>query len=126
MLPYSQQHPAGLQEHGHMTPHIKNKVATLEAGAQWGHLYAEFIYGGHDGYMSNGGRCPGVGVSSFILGGGLSLFTRSFGMDCDTLKEATIVTAAGDAVAVLESEDPNPEKGQLVWAPAVLAKPILA
>ncbi|KAM5364503.1 hypothetical protein ACJZ2D_011494 [Fusarium nematophilum] len=69
-----------------------------------------------DGYVVNGGRCPTVGVSGFMLGGGLSPFTRSFGMGCDTVKEFSIVTADGDEVTVSERDDPKSDKGKLFWA----------
>ncbi|KAE8147148.1 hypothetical protein BDV25DRAFT_169381 [Aspergillus avenaceus] len=91
-------------------------IVTMEGGAKWGHAYKELINGHHDGYIINGGRCPSVGVSGFILGGGLSPFTRSFGMGCDTLKEATIVTADGTLVTVSDEDDPTSDKGRLFWA----------
>ncbi|PKX93529.1 FAD-binding domain-containing protein [Aspergillus novofumigatus IBT 16806] len=70
----------------------------------------------YDGAIINGGRCPTVGVSGFTLGGGLGPFTRRFGMGCDTLKEATIVTADGKLVTVRDSDDPKSDKGRLFWA----------
>ncbi|KAI5868237.1 hypothetical protein GGS23DRAFT_19299 [Durotheca rogersii] len=92
------------------------KIVTMDAGCQWGHVYGTLINGGHDGFIINGGRCPTVGVSGFILGGGLSPFTRSFGMGCDTLAEATMVTADGDLVTVGETDDPRSKEGRLFWA----------
>jgi hypothetical protein len=92
------------------------EFATLEGGARWGHVYKELVNGRHDGYIINGGRCPTVGVSGFILGGGLSPFTRSFGMGCDTLVEATIVTANGEMVRVKDSDRKDSKKGKLFWA----------
>ncbi|KAL7934346.1 FAD-binding domain-containing protein [Trichoderma chlorosporum] len=95
---------------------IKSKIVTMDAGCQWGHVYQTLINGGHEGYIINGGRCPTVGVSGFILGGGLGPFTRSFGMGCDTLKEATVVTATGDVVTVKDTDDPKSKEGELFWA----------
>ncbi|KAK3936973.1 hypothetical protein QBC46DRAFT_393854 [Diplogelasinospora grovesii] len=92
------------------------KMVTVQGGAQWGHAYKELVNGKHDGYIINGGRCPTVGVSGFLLGGGLSPFTRSFGMGCDTVKEATIVTADGRIVTVSDSDPPTSDKGRLFWA----------
>jgi FAD/FMN-containing dehydrogenase len=91
-------------------------LVTMQGGAQWGHAYRMLVNGRHDGYIINGGRCPTVGVSGFILGGGLSPFTRSFGMGCDTLKEATIVTADGNVVTVKDTDDRRSNKGRLFWA----------
>lgn len=91
-------------------------IITLQGGALWGHAYKTLVNGRHDGYIINGGRCPTVGVSGFTLGGGLGPFTRSFGMGCDTLKEATIVTADQDIVTVRDTDDPKSDKGKLFWA----------
>ena len=93
-----------------------SRTVTFDAGCQWGRVYQTLINGGHDGFIINGGRCPTVGVSGFILGGGLGPFTRSFGMGSDTLMEATIVTASGELVTMKETDDPKSEKGQLFWA----------
>ncbi|RVD82642.1 uncharacterized protein DFL_007060 [Arthrobotrys flagrans] len=101
-------------------------VMTMQGGAQWGHAYKHLINGKHDGMIVNGGRCPTVGVGGFILGGGLAPFGRSFGLGCDTLIEATIVTADGDIVTVSrkdlelnDEEKKDPEKVKrrdLFWA----------
>lgn len=95
---------------------MKAKVVTIDAGCQWGHVYQTLINGGYNGYIINGGRCPTVGVSGFILGGGLSPFTRSFGMGSDNLMEATLVTANGELVTVKETDDPKSNEGRLFWA----------
>ncbi|KAI9642899.1 hypothetical protein NHQ30_008633 [Ciborinia camelliae] len=95
---------------------IKTRTVTLDGGAQWAHAYKKLINGRYDRYMINGGRCPSVGVSGFILGGGLGPFTRSLGMGCDALKEATIVTADGKLVTVKDSDDPLSANGRLFWA----------
>lgn len=94
----------------------RKKTVTLSGGALWGHAYKELVYGRHDGFIINGGRCPSVGVSGFTLGGGLGPFTRSFGMGIDSLLEATIVTADGKVVTVGEKDDPKSKNGELFWA----------
>lgn len=91
------------------------KTATIKGGALWFHVYKKLISERLDGLVVNGGRCPSVGVSGFILGGGLAPFTRSFGMGCDTVKEFSIVTAAGDEVTVTRN-DSDPNKRALFWA----------
>ena len=85
-------------------------------GARWGHAYKALVDGDQNGWFINGARCPTVGVSGFVLGGGLSPFTRSFGMGCDTLLEATIVTADGERVTVTSKDDRKEDKGKLFWA----------
>ncbi|KAH6603674.1 fad-binding domain-containing [Trichoderma cornu-damae] len=94
----------------------KSELISLQGGALWGNAYKELVNQKINRYVINGGRCPTVGVSGFILGGGLSPFTRSFGMGCDTLKEITIVTANGEKVTVKDSDDAKSDKGRLFWA----------
>jgi FAD/FMN-containing dehydrogenase len=94
----------------------KSGTVTVQGGALWFHVYKKLVSEHIDGLVANGGRCPTVGVSGFMLGGGLSPFTRSFGMGCDTLKEITIVTAEGDEMTVSASDKPDSEKGKLFWA----------
>ncbi|RYP90314.1 hypothetical protein DL770_003537 [Monosporascus sp. CRB-9-2] len=89
---------------------------TLQGGARWSHAHKALVDEGQNDWVINGGRCPMVGVSGFVLGGGLSPFTRSFGMGCDTLLEATIVTADGRKVTVTSKDDRNKDKGKLFWA----------
>ncbi|KAJ4362592.1 hypothetical protein N0V85_009355 [Neurospora sp. IMI 360204] len=95
---------------------VENDLITLQGGALWGHAYKAVVNGRHNGIIINGGRCPTVGVGGFLLGGGLGPFTRSFGMGCDTLKEATLVTADGSIVTVSDADEPHSDKGQLFWA----------
>ncbi|KAL7947018.1 hypothetical protein V8C42DRAFT_319419 [Trichoderma barbatum] len=95
---------------------INSELVTLQGGALWGNAYKELVNQKINKYVVNGGRCPTVGVSGFILGGGLSPFTRSFGMGCDTLHEITIVTADGEKVTLKQSDDPKSDKGRLFWA----------
>ncbi|KAJ2900633.1 uncharacterized protein MKZ38_002292 [Zalerion maritima] len=94
----------------------KAMTVDVDAGCQWGHVYGTLINGRHNGLIINGGRCPTVGVSGFMLGGGLGPFTRSFGMGCDTMMEATVVTADGQLVTVGEKNDPKSKEGRLFWA----------
>ncbi|KAL2686875.1 hypothetical protein Neosp_004417 [[Neocosmospora] mangrovei] len=105
-----------LREMNKVTLDMNSMTVTMDAGCQWGHVYEKLVSGRHDGYIINGGRCPTVGVSGFILGGGLSPFTRSFGMGCDTLMEATVVTAKGDSVTVKNTDDKMSDNGRLFWA----------
>ncbi|KAI9925123.1 hypothetical protein ASPWEDRAFT_45261 [Aspergillus wentii DTO 134E9] len=94
----------------------ESMTATIEGGAVWAHAYRQLVNNHMDGYVINGGRCPSVGVSGFILGGGLSPFTRTFGMGCDGLKEATIVLADGRLITVGENDDATTNEGKLFWA----------
>ena len=57
------------------------------------------------------GECMPVGMSGFALGGGFGLLSRSVGLGCDNIVEATMVTAHGLVVTASARENP-----ELWWA----------
>ncbi|GAA3463430.1 FAD-binding protein [Saccharothrix longispora] len=57
------------------------------------------------------GRCPTVGLAGVTLGGGMSAFTRAWGLACDHLTSVGIVTADGRLRRVDAENDPD-----LFWA----------
>ena len=97
---------------------MRSKTVTMDSGCQWGDVYKLLVNHRRNGngFIINGGRCPTVGVSGYILGGGLGPFTRSFGMGSDSLMEATVVTAGGEEVTVNENHPRDSKEGMLFWA----------
>ena len=57
------------------------------------------------------GRCPTIGLAGVTLGGGLSAFTRAWGLACDHLVSVEIVTADGRLRRVDAQREPD-----LFWA----------
>ncbi|MEU6146538.1 FAD-binding oxidoreductase [Streptomyces sp. NPDC047081] len=44
------------------------------------------------------GSCPTVGVSGLVLGGGHGVVSRAYGLTCDSLTRATLITADGKEI----------------------------
>ncbi|MGW0555468.1 FAD-binding oxidoreductase [Streptomyces sp. NPDC002926] len=57
------------------------------------------------------GSCPSVGVSGLTLGGGHGVTSRAYGLTCDSLTAATIVTADGKQLTASATENKD-----LFWA----------
>ncbi|KAH7333688.1 hypothetical protein B0J17DRAFT_676485, partial [Rhizoctonia solani] len=102
--------PDGIKVDLQSTP----KTVTIPAGCVWEDVHKYFRDNGHN-EMVIGGRCTSVGVSGFTLGGGVSPFSRRYGLGVDTILKAKVVTASGECVEV-SREDTDPKKKDLFWA----------
>src|SRR3954465_2450574 len=83
------------------------RLASAGAGVTWGELDAATQ---QYGLATPGGVFSRTGIAGLTLGGGYGWLSATYGLSCDNLIEAEVVTADGRVVIV--SEDENSE---LLW-----------
>ncbi len=89
---------------------IDREACRARAGG--GVLWGEFDAATQNvGLATTGGLIPTTGIAGFTLGGGLGHLMRSYGLACDNLLSAGVVTAAGERVRAGVNENPD-----LFWA----------
>lgn len=83
------------------------RVAIVEPGARWADFdAATATYG----LASTGGLISTTGVAGLTLGGGIGWLQRKYGLACDNLLAAELLTAGGETVHVSSEERPD-----LLW-----------
>ena len=86
----------------------KKRTARAEGGATWG----DFNTAAHvHGLATTGGIISTTGVAGLTLGGGIGYLARGFGLSCDNLLSAEVVTADGRQLTASENEHAD-----LFWA----------
>lgn len=79
----------------------ESKTARVGPGATWGQIDHETQA---FGLAVPGGQDPNIGVAGLTLGGGVGWLSRKYGLTCDNLLSADVVTADGEIVHASESE----------------------
>lgn len=83
-------------------------TAVIGAGAKLIDVYSGLAA---HGVTVPAGSCPTVGVSGLTLGGGHGILSRAYGLTCDSLIGAALVTADGKSVDCDATHNPD-----LFWA----------
>ncbi|MEU4192226.1 FAD-binding oxidoreductase [Kribbella sp. NPDC026611] len=83
-------------------------VLTVGAGAR---LYDVHAFLDKYGRALPTGTCPTVGIAGLVLGGGMGVHTRAFGLSCDRVLSIGIITADGKPHNVSATVEPD-----LFWA----------
>lgn len=86
------------------------KTAELGAGCRLGDVYKEL--GATRGLVLPAGSCPPVAISGLVHGGGHGYYARKWGLTCDHLIGAEVVTTDGTIRAVSDGG----EDADLFWA----------
>ncbi len=84
------------------------RTARAEGGVTWGELDRETQA---FGLATNGGIVSTTGIAGFTLGGGIGYLNRKYGLTCDNLLSADVVTADGQLLMASASENDD-----LFWA----------
>ena len=84
------------------------KTVRAQGGTKWGALDHETQA---FGLATPGGTDPDTGIAGLTLGGGIGWLSGSYGLSCDNLISADVVTAAGRSLTA--SADENSD---LLWA----------
>ncbi len=85
-----------------------NRTARVQPGVRWAELDAATQ---EHGLATTGGTNSDTGVAGLTLGGGLGWLAGKYGLACDNLMEAEVVTANGTVVRTNAQEHPD-----LFWA----------
>jgi FAD/FMN-containing dehydrogenase len=84
------------------------RIAQVQPGANWGDLdQATQLFG----LATPGGEVSMTGIAGYTLTGGMGSLQRKWGLACDNLRSAEVVTADGEVLRASEDEHPD-----LLWA----------
>ncbi|MCV2355211.1 FAD-dependent oxidoreductase [Paucibacter sp. B2R-40] len=87
---------------------LDGELATVGAGAKLADVYEGLI---NQGRCIPSGSCVTVGIAGITQGGGFGVIDRAYGLTCDVLRSARVVTADGTELLCSESQNAD-----LFWA----------
>jgi FAD/FMN-containing dehydrogenase len=87
---------------------VQGTTAVIGAGANLKDVYAGLARAGR---ALPAGSCPTVGIAGLTLGGGIGVLARKYGLTCDHLRSAQVVTGDGKLLTASASSEPD-----LFWA----------
>ena len=85
-----------------------NRLARAGGGTTWNGFNEATS---RHGLATTGGIISTTGIGGLTLGGGIGYLSRGYGLSCDNLVSARVVTADGETLTASESEHPD-----LFWA----------
>jgi FAD/FMN-containing dehydrogenase len=85
-----------------VTVDVDRRTASVEPGARWADYDAATAA---HGLASTGGLISSTGVAGLTLGGGIGWLQRKYGLACDNLVAADVVTADGEVVRASATEN---------------------
>src|SRR6476661_5494329 len=88
----------------HVEVDADNRTATVQPGATWADFDAAAAA---HGLATTGGLISTTGVAGLTLGGGIGWLQRKYGLSCDNLMAADLVTADGNLVSVSKTKRPD-------------------
>jgi hypothetical protein len=98
----------------YIRPHDGGAQLTVGMGTRWIRLY-QYLQEKLSDRVAIGGGCAGVGLGGFLLGGGYSFVSRSYGLACDNVTRMEFVSADGDVHRLNETLT-NRDERDLFWA----------
>lgn len=87
---------------------LNNGIMSVQAGALWSDIYK---VASTTSYLPIGGGCPTVAAGGFLLGGGWSFLSRSYGLGCDNIVSLRVALANGEIVTANSTHNSD-----LLWA----------
>ncbi len=97
-----------------ITPTSKSNVFSIGTGSTWINVY-NYLKTHESPFTAVGGGCPSVALGGFLLGGGYSFISRSFGLGSDNVRGLEFVTTDGSIININENTT-NQEEKDLLWA----------